>query len=161
MEAVTFIIKENHKDEDFNDYVEKANTVWEKALGRTYEYGECPSNHVIIGFNSEDEPVCACIFDTNLDDEEFYDDFSCYTMKKDECLISCVGAEPKNTGNGSKLMSKVIEFVELNKITKVFLNITKDKNKERLVKFYDKFGFNHRSHYGALEEYEIQRCLYL
>lgn len=160
MEAVTFIIKEN-KDDDFNDYVEKANTVWEKALGRTYEYGACPSNHVIIGFNSEDEPVCACIFDTNLDNEEFYDYFSCYTMEKDECLISCVSAEPKNAGNGSKLMSKVIEFVKSNEIKKAFLNITKDENEEKLIKFYDKFGFIHKSHYGPVEQNEIQRCLYL
>ena len=160
MEAVSFIFR-NQNDEDFNDYVEKANTVWEKAFNNTYEYGTCPSHWVIVGFNSEDEVVCAAIFNTNLNGIYYDDEYSKLDIKQDQCFISCVGAYPKNIGNGSKLMIAFIDFIKEKNITCVYLNIDKDENENKLVEFYNKFGFTNDSMYGRILKTERQRCLYI
>lgn len=157
MEVVSFIIK-NRDDEDFDDYIEKANVVWKKSFNNSYDYGCCPSNWVIIGFNTEDEVVCAAIFETSLN-EEYYEIPE--NIEEDACMISCVGSYPENIGNGSKLMINLIEFIKEKNIKRAYVNIDKDDNEDKLIYFYNKFGFTENTEYGSLNDDERQRCLYI
>ena len=152
MEAVHFEFAT--RDEDIDYYEEKiqdANEVWNIVFNNIYEEKCCPSDYVIVGYNYEYIPVVAAIYEILKINNKF------------ECFISSVAASPKNIGNGTKLMEALIKNINEYNIDYIYLNISKNKNKNKLIKFYNKFGFNKYSTYG--NDYngveEIQRCLYL
>lgn len=128
MEASRFemVVRNNYYDENFEKMIQVANSVWLPSFGNQYEELECDANIIIIGYNTNDIPVCALIVDT----------------KGNSALISNVGSEPKNIGNGTKIMKFILEKLKETKNTEnVCLNIVLDDSQERLEKFYSKFGF--------------------
>ena len=110
----------------FEDTVVKANEVWSEAFGKKYNYGECPGDAVIIGC-IDGTPVCSAIIDIHYN----------YTT----ALISCIASNPKNNGYGTLLMKYIIDYFDKINIYNININVNIDKNSDRLIKFYSKFGF--------------------
>lgn len=112
---------------DFETQLNNANKVWEQVFGNTYNIKNCPSNNIIVGYDSNQKPLCCAIYD----------------IEDDAALISCVASNPTNKGYGTILMTRFIKELKENKIKHAVLNITLDENKDRLERFYEKFGFCH------------------
>jgi N-acetylglutamate synthase-like GNAT family acetyltransferase len=124
---IEFIIINRCNRELFEATVAKANEVWLEAFGNKYNYGQCPSDEVVIGYIDDDDntPVCCAIVQ----------------YKHPVALISCIASNPTNNGYGTLLMEYIKNHFKNIKIDKINLNIDIDDNSDRLIKFYSKFGF--------------------
>ena len=116
----------NKNDENFEEYVKKANTVWKQkeVFGNEYGEGECPGDSLAIGCIDGKIVSCAII--------EYWNDIA---------LISCMGAYPQKCGHGSLLMQHIVEHLKASNIIKTYLKIDKDEKADILEKFYSNFGF--------------------
>jgi hypothetical protein len=116
----------NKNDEHFEEYVKKANTVWEhkEVFGNKYGEDECPGDSLAIGCIDGKIVSCAII--------EYWNDIA---------LISCMGAYPQKCGHGNSLMRHIVEHLKDSNIIKTYLKIDKDEKADRLDKFYSNFGF--------------------
>lgn len=150
-EIIRYEIENSYTDYgNFETQIIYANKIWENAFGNTYDTGECPSNNIIVGYDNDSNAVSCAIFD----------------IQNDSALISCVASNPTNIGNGTKLMYRLIEVLKDKNIKYAALNITLDENKTRLERFYEKFGFIHKttdntSHFDYDESIEIQKICYI
>jgi N-acetylglutamate synthase-like GNAT family acetyltransferase len=124
---------------DFETGLSYANQVWEKAFGNTYDINNCPSNNIIVGYDSNQKPLCCAIYD----------------IEDDAALISCVASNPTNKGYGTILMTRLNEELKDKKIKYAVLNISLDENKDRLERFYEKFGYCHLTDDSVTFPYEF------
>lgn len=124
---IEFIIINICNRELFEATVAKANEVWLEAFGNKYNYSQCPSDEVVIGYIDDDDntPVCSAIVQ----------------YKHPVALISWIASNPTNNGYGTLLMEYIKNHFKNIKIDKINLNIDIDDNSDRLIKFYSKFGF--------------------
>lgn len=156
MEAKYFKTEYRFRDhKKFEEKVQDANLVWKEIFGEIYDEYCCPSDYVIIGYNSNDYPVVSAIYNLrtiNMNDDD--DDIEY------KCFISSLAAYPKNIGNGSRLINTIINEIKTNciNIKYVYVNIKNDENKDNLINFYNKFGF---TEYGNNYNNEIQLYMYL